>query len=301
MKSLAELAALRNKAEASELPCDTVLIYGDGGTGKTEYVATLAESDMYERFYWFDITNGSETIIRMAAEGRLSAKAAAKITLIKIIDTPLQHYAYETISKIYTTNREWQICEAHGRCDCPNCIKDKITEGWLPFNLFKLGKKDVVVLDDASQFSDSILSFQCKGQGLGFKPGWDEFGPMRRILTDVLSVVQAGTTNHVWIARLLIESDNEQINVDEKQQKDKFYPAIGSKTFAPEVPNRFGTKIFLKKKLGKHMGMSGSTSTMEGVVGSRIGLKVEEDIGLQSLAYYLEKAKFGKTNITLKK
>ena len=49
------------------------------------------------------------------------------------------------------------------------------------------------------------------------------------------------------------------------------------------------------------MGMSGSTmSTMEGVVGSRIGLKVEEDIGLQSLAYYLEKAKFGKTNIALK-
>ena len=303
MKSLAELAALRNKAEASELPCDTVLIYGDGGTGKTEYTATLAESDMYEHIYWFDVTNGSETIIRMAAEGRLSAKAAAKIILIKIIDTPLQHYAYETISKIYTTNRDWQICEAHGRCDCKDCIKDKITDGWLTFNLFKLGKKDVVVLDDASQLSDSILSFFCKGQGLGYKPGFNEYGPMSRILTDILSVVQAGTTNHIWIARLLVEDDNEQVNVDDKspQKLEKMYPWVGSKTYAPTVPNRFGTKIFLKKKLGKHMGMSGSTSTMEGVVGSRIGLKVEEDIGLQSLAYYLEKAKFGKTNIALKK
>ena len=301
MKSLSELAALRNKVEAAELPCDTILIYGDGGTGKTEYTATVAESDLFDKVYWFDVTNGSETIIRMAAEGRLSKKAADKISIISIMDTPLNHIAYETISKIYTTNRDWQICALHSRCDCPVCIKNKVTEGWFQFNMFKLGKKDLVVLDDASQYSDSILSFQCKGQGLGFKPGWDEFGPLRRILTDVLSVVQAGHTNHIWIARLLIESDNEQINVDEKQQKDKFYPAIGSKTFAPEVPNRFGTKIFLKKRLGKHMGMSGSTSTMEGTVGSRIGLKVEEDIGLQSLAYYLEKAKLGKTNIVLPK
>ena len=54
-----------------------------------------------------------------------SAKAAAKIILIKIIDTSLQHYAYETISKIYTTNRDWQICEAHGRCDLKTVLKIK--------------------------------------------------------------------------------------------------------------------------------------------------------------------------------
>jgi hypothetical protein len=303
MKSLSELAALRNKVEAAELPCDSTLIYGDGGTGKTEYAATAAESSLFDRVYWFDVANGSETVIRMAAEGRLSKKAADKISIIKIIDTPLNHIAYETITKIYTTNRDWQICEAHSRCDCPVCIKDKVTEGWFQFNYFKLGKKDLVVLDDASQYSDSILSFFCKGQPLGFKPGFNEYGPMSRILTDVLSVVQAGITNNIWIARLLVDDDNEQVNVEDKspQKKEKMYPWVGSKIYAPTVSNRFGNKIFLKKRLGKHMGMSGSTSTMEGTVGSRIGLKVEEDIGLQSLAYYLEKAKLGKTDIVLKK
>jgi len=301
MKSIEELAALRNKAETAELPCDTIVIYGDGGTGKTAYIATLAESSMFDTIYWFDITNGSETIIRMAAEGRLSNAAAKKIKLIKIIDTPLQHYGYETISKIYTTNRIWQICGLHGRCDCPICIKEKVVDGWMPFNLFTLGKRDVIVLDDASQYTDSILSFFCKGKGTGYKPTWDEYDPLARVLTDTLSVVQAGTTNHVWIARLYVGSDNEDINKDQKLIKDKFYPMIGTKSFAAQTSNRFGSKIWLKKKLGKHMGMSSSTSTMEAMVGSRIGLKVEEDIGLQSLAYYLEMAKLGKTNIVLKK
>lgn len=301
MKSLAELAALRNKAEASELPCESILIYGEGGTGKTVYAATIAESNLFDKVYWFDVANGSEAIIRATVEGRISEKAAAKIVIIKIIDTPLQPYAYETISKVYTTNRDWQICEAHGRADCPICIKAKIVDGWLTFNLFKLGKRDVVVLDDASQYGDSIMANECKGQPLGYKPGFSEYGAMGRTLTDVLSVVQAGTTNHIWIARLLIDDDIEDMNKESKDTRDKMYPWIGSKTYAPTVPNRFGTKIFLKKKLGKHMGMSSSTSTMEAVVGSRIGMKVEDDIGLKSLAYYVESAKLGKTNIILPK
>lgn len=298
MKNLAELAELRKKAEASELPCETMLIYGDGGTGKTEYAATIAESDLIDHVYWFDIANGSETIIRAAATGRISPKAAAKIIIIKIIDTPLQHYGYETISKVFTSNKEWLICEAHGRANCPTC---KDAPGGLKFNLFKLGKRDCVVLDDGSQLSDSILSYQCKDKELGFKPGWDEFGPMQRILTDILSVVQQGTTNHIWLARVLVLDDYEDINKEDKLKKDKFYPAIGSKTFAAGVSNRFGTKILLKKKLGKHMGSSGSTSTMEAIVGSRIGLKVEDDIGLKSLAYHFEMAKLGKSSIVVPK
>jgi hypothetical protein len=301
MKNLAQLAELRNKADASSLPNDTILIYGDSGVGKTAYGATILESDLFERAFWFDIGNGSETIIRMAAEGKLSPKAASKITLIRIEDTPLTPYAYETISKIYTTNRIFQICEAHGRADCPICKKDGIIDGALPFNLFTLGKKDLIVVDDGSQFSDSTLAYQCKGRGLEFKPGWDEYGPVSRTLTDVLSTLQAGTTNHMWMARNLIITDTEEINKDEKLQRDKIYPAIGSKTFAPSVPNRFGTKIYLKKKLGKHAGISSSTGSDNAVVGSRIGLKVEDDIGLKSLAYYYEMAKLGSSKIQLPK
>lgn len=301
MKNLAQLAELRNKAEASILPNDTIIIYGEGGTGKTRYTATIAESDLFENIWWFDIGNSFETVIRMAAEKQLSAKAMAKINVFQIEDTPLTPYGYETIAKIYCTNRDWKICEKHGRCDCPLCTKDKVTEGWTPFNLFKLGKKDLVVVDDGSQFSDSCLAYQCKGQDLGFKPGWDEFGPMDRVITDVMSTLQAGTTNHIWTARNLIITDAEEINKDEKQQRDKIYPAIGSKTKAPGIPNRFGTKIYLKKKLGKHAGMSSSTSSDNAVVGSRIGLRVEDDIGLKSLAYYYEMAKLGKTSIVLPK
>jgi hypothetical protein len=103
------------------------------------------------------------------------------------------------------------------------------------------------------------------------------------------------------MARNLIIDDSEDINKEDKLKREKIYPWIGSKTQAPSIPNRFGTKIYLKKKLGKHAGMSGSTSSDNAVVGSRIGLKVEDDIGLKSLAYYYEMAKLGKTSIVLPK
>lgn len=291
MKNLLELAALREKMDASELPNDTILIYGESKSGKTEYAATLAESDAYDKVYWYDGENGSETIIRMAAEGRLSAKAAAKIILIKVVDTPNAPYFQETMLKVYCVNKTHKICEKHGRSDCPICTKEGITEGWMEFNLYKLGKRDLVVTDSGSQFATSIMAYLCKGKELAFKPGWDEYGPQGRMLADALSVVQAATTNHVWITHVLIADDTEDINKDEKQVKDKFYPLVGTKNFSASVAKYFGTVVFLKKRLGKHMGGSGSTFMLETLCGSRIGMKVEDDVGLKSLADMLKKAK----------
>lgn len=290
--NLAELAKLSHSLEKETLqPNETIILYGEPGTGKTEYGGTIAKSPDIDRVYWFDGENGSETLFRMIRDGKLTEAEAAKIILIKVQDLPHRPYFQETIIKCFTLEKDLKICQLHGRVNCPTCITAKVESGWLDFNLYKLGKRDCVVVDTGSQFADSIMSYLCKGQEIDFKPGWDEFGPQGRILHDVLSVVQAGTTNHIWIAHQLVHDDVDDINKDAKQTKDKFYPRIGTKNFSMGCAKYFGTKAHLKKKLGKHAGSSGSTSTSEAIVSSREGMLIEEDIGLKNLAEVIAKAR----------
>lgn len=300
MKNLAELAALSKTLDVTKLPCETWMIYGETKTGKTRLACMVAKSPLCERLFLFSGENGEETVIRMVHEGVLTMEEAAKIMVIKMVDMPDTPYFYETMVKVYTVHKDLKICEEHGRVFCPKCTAAKVTEGWLDFNLMKLGKKDWVVLDTGSQLGISVMAYLMKGRPIEDKPDWNEYGPQGRILSDILSVVQAATCNHIWVTHVMVLDDMEDINKDpeskqkQAQPRDKFYPLVGTKPFSITVGKYFGTNIFLQKKLGKHMGGSGSLFNTATVCGSRIGLQLELDqSGLTRLPELMLAAKKG--------
>lgn len=296
MKNLAELAKLAQALTVEETPCESILVYGDSKTGKTQMVATIAKSKLIDKIYWFNLENGAATLSRMVLDGKLTEEEASKIIMINITDTKEKPYGYETMAKVYTVFRDQEICEAHGRVKCPVCIKDEIKTGWLRFNLKELGKRDCVVLDSGSQFANSIMASLTQGQEIGFKPGWDEYGVQGRVLTDCLSSVQAAWTNHIWITHQISVDNPDDINKDDKLKRDKYYPLVGTKGFSVSIAKYFGSVCYLSKKLNKHVGGSSTTYSDNMITGSRIGMKLEDDIGLQHFHEVFENAKMGKAN-----
>ena len=293
--NLAELSkniqALQDKENKN--PNVSILVYGETKLGKTRYVATLAKSKSFDHIYWFDGENGYGTLLSLVKDKVLTETEASKIELFHIVDLPHAPYFQETLLKVFTVQKDLQLCDIHCRVFCPICTKEGIKDGWRPFNLFKLGERDCVVIDSGSQFADSLMWYLTKGKELDFKPGWDEYGPQGLMLKDVLGVVQACHTNHVWITHQLIADDTSDINKDDKSTKEKFYPLIGTKNFSASVGKYFGHVVYLKKKLGKHGGGSASTFMSESVAGSRLGMLVEEDVGLMDFSKVLEKARYG--------
>jgi len=240
-----------------------ILIYGPPKMGKTRLVGTAAQIPEIENVYWFDLENGSETLLNMG----LSKEEMDKVTIFKIRDTKNNPIGVETVLKAFSSRTDIHICDAHGRVACAACLKEKkSTTSW---NLTKCTHNDIVVVDSGTQLGESALAAACMGQDVLFKPGWDEYGIQGTYLSDILSTVQQATfTNFVFICHTLVTEDDDG--------KDKFFPLMGTKPYSMRVAGKFGTVIFLDKKMNSHV--AGSSSTYRGnvVTGSRLNVAIEK-------------------------
>jgi hypothetical protein len=258
---LTELAAALTEKPKGQ----TILIYGDPKSGKTRLAATMAKVPWIHRIFWFDLEKGSDTIITMWKQGILTHGEIEKFEIIRIPDTPLVPRAMETIMKVLTSKKKFFICEDHGKVDCQLCKTG--TE----FNLAELGHNDLVVIDSGSQLADSTLNFYCAGKSIDFKPGWDEYGPQIRVLSDFMSIIQQGATNYVMITHVL--------NIEEEEngeKKDREFPLFGTKSFSRKTAKYFDHVIYTNIKSKTHKAGS-STSYKTGVVtGSRLDFQMEK-------------------------
>lgn len=256
---LSELAKAISAVSANH----AILIYGPPKTGKTRLAGQTAKIPEINNVYFFSLENGHEVLIH---ECGLTEAEMDKVTLFKIQDTTDEPIAIETMLKAMSSRTDIKICDKHGRVDCAICTKAKAP--FTPFCLAKCTHNDIVIIDTGSKLGDSALAATMMGRDSMAKPGWDEFGIQGKWLTDILSVVeQAVFTNFIVTCHALFEKDDDGI--------EKVFPLMGSRPFSLRVAGKFGTVVYLDKKLNKHVGGSSSTYRGNVLTGSRVGAKLE--------------------------
>lgn len=255
LSQVAEAVALASANHA-------ILVYGPPKSGKTRLVGTAAKLEEIENIYWFDLENGSDTLLNMG----LTPAEMDKITLFKPQDTRENPIAVETMLKCMGRGTH-KVCDMHGKVDCADCIK-----AGRPFTEFSLAKcthNDLVVIDSGTQLGESAMAAACMGQSVLFKPGFDEFGIQGKYLSDILSTIQQAVfTNFVVICHALLQEDDDD--------KEKFFPLMGTKPYSMRVAGKFGTVVYVEKKMNKHVAGSSSTYRSNVVTGSRVGAQIEK-------------------------
>lgn len=242
----------------------SVLMYGPPKTGKTRLAGTSIKIPEFNRIFWFDGENGSETLLNMG----LTEAEMDKVTLFRIRDTRDNPIFIETILKALSAKRTSLICDKHGKVDCPVCKSEGLSS--TPFSLAELTHNDIIIIDSGSQLSDSALSAACLGKPDMYKPGWDEYGVQGKWLGDILSVMQQAThTNFLMITH--------EIALEDDDGKDKFFPLMGTKAFSMKVAKYFGTVVYVQKKMNKHVAGSSSLYQHNLMTGSRVNAKIEND------------------------
>jgi hypothetical protein len=248
---------------------ESVLVYGPSKSGKTRLVATAAKMPRIKRIPWFDGENGATTLLNMG----LTPAELAKIQYIKIPDTRDTPYFIETMLKALTSKIPVRICDTHGRVTCPECSKLP-TYPHEVFDMRSLTRDDVIVIDSGSQLGNSAIASVCMGKDIFYKLQIDDWGNVRKYLTDILSVVQqAQYTNFVMITQ---ELQTEGRDLAKKDHIDKIYPLIGSKAFCAEVSKYFGTIVHTHLFLGKHKAASASTYKPDLITGARNNALIEK-------------------------
>ena len=286
------------KQEGKPLDCWNLIIYGDPKTGKTRLAATIAKVPYINNVHFFTLENGRQTLITMFKEGILTEQQADKIIIYTIPDTRDLPMGMETIMKVLTSYRNNMICEEHGKVDCMSCaIREQpsiIAGASIPgkikaysgqsFNLKNLTKTDVVIIDNLSQLTRSVVAYSTKGKDYEFKPGWDEYGMLARVLGDALGVMQAcsntnfiATSHRVGIRFTLEGKVADTDEITEENTIEKYYPAVGSKNFSLLTAGFFSHVIYIEKKLNQHKGGSATNYNKDILTGSRGGWRMEDE------------------------
>jgi hypothetical protein len=241
----------------------SILIYGPPKSGKTRLVATAAKNPSINRLFWFDGENGASTIRNMG----LTESELAKFILYKIADTKENPYFIETMLKVVSSKTKLRICDAHGRATCPECSKIPNYAGE-DFLLSECTHNDLVIIDSGSQLGNSAMNASVKGKPDLYKPQFDDYGNVRKWLSDILSVVQqAHHTNFIVITH--------ELSADGEDGVERLYPLMGTKPFSTEVSKYFGTVVYTHFKLGKHAAASSSTFKPNIITGSRLNIRLE--------------------------
>lgn len=267
MKLTEIAAALKTKPEGQ-----AILIYGDPKSGKTWLAATMAKVPAIRKIYYFDLARESDTILKMMQIGYFTPEEADKFEIFRIPDLPSSPRGFETVLKVLTSPKKFYICTDHGKADCLQC------KTGTPFELGALDYRDVVIIDSGSQLADSIMAYYCKGRPVDYKPGWDEYGPQGRILSDLLSVIQAGQTNFIMITHVLTveEETGEYTPKGEPITRDRYFPLIGSKNYSMRVAKFFGHVVLTNLRKKKHQAGSSTSYRSDAITGSRLGWEMEK-------------------------
>lgn len=269
MTMLNDLAKAIEKAETDVVSGHSILVYGPPKSGKTALAATIAESSRIDNVYMFDNENSWEVLLWMISEGRLTEAAAAKINVIRIVDSKDDPYAIDTMIKclnsirhpVYLDTSDGRVLQKKPSTELPDHV--------IEFQMSKLTKRDVVITDSLSQLSASALTAACPRNVADFKPGWDEYGLQGKWLTDCLAIVQqAKYTNFVCVTHEILLPDQDGV--------ERFFPVCGTKNFCYTVAKYFGTVVSTGTKMKKHVVGSSSVYSDKKLTGSRRGISLEK-------------------------
>lgn len=237
----------------------TVCVYGAPKSGKSLAIGQLAK---YFKLIWFDLENGWEVLLQLPEE------LQANIELIRLPDDKGYPIAIETIMKLVRGSK-FYVCEVHGKASsvpCPICAKsgDTIHE----LELAKLPADAIVVIDSGSQLSNSALNWVCKGKPDDYKPGYDDWGNMGKLLDSSLSYVQSARFHCIVTAH--------ETEVTMEDDKVKLVPSIGTRNFARNCAKYFSHIVHTEVKNKGHIAASGTTYSNVMLTGSRANVSLED-------------------------
>jgi len=234
----------------------SVLVFGPPKTGKTQIVSLLAAK---HKLIWFDLENGHATLFKLPPE------AQENVELISLADTRSYPIAIETCLKVIKGGK-CAICEAHGKIDCGICKKSGA-----PFTNVELNALDsnsVVVFDSLTQLTNSAISHITKDKPDDYKLDFTDWGNLGKLMDVFLSHVQQAKFNVVCISH--------ETEVELEDGKVKLVPTAGTKNFSRNTAKYFGHCIYAQVSNLKHKFTSGTTSTMNIMVGSRTDVTLEK-------------------------
>lgn len=233
-----------------------VLIVGLPGTGKSTLAANLAENF---KLKWLDIENGKATL------QKLPKKYQDNIDLISIPDSASFPVAAETLLQLFKTGKG-SICVSHGKYSCALCKKDGLCFEELDFN--SMESNEIVVVDTATQLSNSILAHTMKNRIVTERPDRDDWGAIRRHTEYMASQFQAAQFNLIVICHAL--------EAELQDGKKKLVPNFGSAGMSASFAGKFDHVIYCDVINMKHKAFSSSTHSNGILTRSRTGFKIED-------------------------
>lgn len=239
-----------------------VLIYGPPKTGKTQLAGALSQ---YKNLLWFDLENGYTTLLKFPEEWK------ERIEIISLPDTRSFPVAIETCLKVIRGGPT-DICEEHGKVNCPSCKKDG--KPTITVELNKLGEDTVVVFDSLTQLTASAIAHITKGKPEDYKMEFDDWGNLGKLMEIFLSHIQQAPFNVVCISH---ETETEL-----EDGKLKLVPVAGSRAFSRNTAKYFDHVVYAEVKNKKHSLVSSTVGSLNLNTGSRTGvdLATNTDEGL---------------------
>lgn len=270
-----DMLQLKQKRE-TESSSHAILIYGDSGVGKTRFAATASLIPEINRIVWLDLENGADTILNMG----LPDDALKKIEIFKLLDTRKDPHVMNAMLRMFSSKTDVPICEEHGRMNCLPCTSEKKT--FQQFNITKMTKNDLLVIDSGSQLADCAVNALLKGQPDDAILQIQEWGTVNNWLSSILQVIQIGRyTSSTVLTHVMYDEEYAGTGPNKTLVRTKLYPLMGTKNYSTKVGKFFGTTAFLELKGGKHAGGSSTTYKVNCQTKSRLNIAIEKAPELQ--------------------
>ena len=237
-----------------------MIVYGDPFTGKTTLAAKLAEKF---KLKWIDIEHGASSIVN-----NVPAKFHKNIDLIQIPDSKMQPMAAETVMKIFEGGK-CVICVTHGKVTCPLCSRDTEAK-YNNICLRELGKDEIVVLDSATQLTNSIMSHITRKQVVDYKPDWDDYAVQGRFLDKIFTQMQGGNYNCIIISHAAL------VGTEKSEKITKLVPIGGTTNYSRTFAKFFDEVVYCELLNGKHRFTSKTGASPQVITGSKSNIAIED-------------------------
>lgn len=244
-----------------------VIVYGASFSGKSLLVGKLAE---HYNLLWCDLEKGSNVLYQ------LPTSYQERIEIIDLPDTRSYPIAIETMLKL--VKGAVDICEEHGKVSCMLCKKAEMSyakqmeadrnlmpkDFTIHVDVNSMQPDTILVVDTLTQLSSSAISNITKGKPDDYKPDWDDWGNLGKLLDVVLSHIQQARYNVVFISHTQ--------EVETKGKPTITVPTGGTRNFSRNITKYFTDVVYLERKNKKHTCISTTTSSTSVIAGSQSGV-----------------------------
>lgn len=252
-----------------------VMVFGDSKSGKSTLVSELAEAGF--NLIWLSLDNGHRVLYKLSPEAR------KRIEIIVFPDTRDFPVAADVCSKLLKGDKVL-LCHMHGLNNCSVCKRNELPSTEYCFKDLPLDT--IVVLDHATQLTDSCIANITKGKPVDYKLQIDDWGSLRFNMLSMMGHVQHAPFNIICLAQAM-ESEMED-------GKHKIVPYVGSREFGKSVGSYFDHIVYTEVVNRKHKAGSSTSYSASILTGSRSDVVIEKSEKVSLLPIFdgsLEKAK----------